>query len=457
MPDPESVLTLTAEDADALSPDRLPPRPLTHHLALTVYWLSNTLLWGALLHLTIQSRLIDWFGEARVGYFFGILGVVGGIVGTVTQIVVGAFSDRTLHPWGRRRVYVLAGTMGAVAALLLLGAARSFWPFAGALVLVQVFSNTALGPFTALLPDTVNPREHGKASGFMGLARLMGDTGGIVLAGQMLSAGHLEGASAEQIRAFHDARMFLMCAFIAGFMLLTMVITCLTVREQRLRRRPEATAWQTMRGSFNVDLRSNADFFWLSLSRAVTNVGFYMFLAIIPFFCKYSLKSPDPERAAMLLQLPGIVAAALSSVGSGLLSDRMGRRVLIFVAQCIMAAAALGFALTPTVGWALVAVVPGGLAYGIFTAVEWALACNLLPAGEAARYLGIWNASAVVPQILASALSGALGSAISAYVPGLGWRVDFLVVLVCCLLGAHVLRKVRERKRAQCEVVAIGH
>ncbi len=102
--------------------------------------------------------------------------------------------------------------------------------------------------------------------------------------------------------------------------------------------------------------------------------------------------------------------------------------------------------------------VPGGLAYGTFTAVEWALACNLLPVGEAARYLGIWNASAVVPQIIASALSGVLGSALSAYVSGLGWRVDFLVVLVCCLLGAHVLSKVRERKRAECEVVVgIGH
>ena len=63
----------------------------------------------------------------------------------------------------------------AALALLMLGASRSFWPFAGALVLVQLFSNIALGPFTALLPDTVNPREHGKASGFMGMARLIGD------------------------------------------------------------------------------------------------------------------------------------------------------------------------------------------------------------------------------------------------------------------------------------------
>ena len=30
---------------------------------------------------------------------------------------------------------------------------------------------------------------------------------------------------------------------------------------------------------------------------------------------------------------------------------------------------------------------------------------------------------------------------------GLGWRVDFGVVVVCCLVGAHFLRHVHERVR----------
>ena len=99
------------------SPDDLPPRPLSHHLALTVYWLSNTVLWGALLHLALQSRLADWFPEKSVGYYLGILGAVGGLVGTVVQIVLGAFSDRSLHPWGRRRPYLVTATLLAVGSL----------------------------------------------------------------------------------------------------------------------------------------------------------------------------------------------------------------------------------------------------------------------------------------------------------------------------------------------------
>lgn len=426
---------------DEPSPDLLPPRPLRHHLALTVYWLSNTLLWGALLHQGLQSRLGDWFGESRVGFYFAFVGFTGGIVGTAVQIAIGAVSDRSLHPWGRRRPYVAVGSVLAAGSLLLLGGAKSFWPFAGAFLLVQLSTNVALGPFTALLPDTINPREHGKASGLMGVARLLGDTGGLVLAAALLGTA----AKGREATLWRDARMPVLCAVMAGFIFVTMLVTCWTIREQPLKRRPQATTWQTIVDSFKVDIRGNPDFFWLSVSRAVTNVGFYMFLEVLLFFVQYTLGEPNPQQATMRLMLPAIAMAALSSVPSGVLSDRIGRRRLIFLSQFLMAAGAALFVVAPNLRVATLAGLPAGLAYGVFTAVEWALACNLLPQGQAARYLGVWNASAVIPQILGFVLAGVIGSAISNEWPGVGWRADFVIALVCCLVGAYFLRFVRER------------
>lgn len=426
----------------------MPPRPLTHHLALTVYLLSNTLMWGALLHLGLASRLTDWFAEEHIGYYLGILGFAGGIVGTVTQIVVGAMSDRSTGRWGRRRPYVAVASALAVVALLLLGLSKSYWPFAGALILVQLFTNAALGPFTALLPDTVNPREHGKASGFMGVARLLGDTGGLILAAFLLSSAAVPDGDAAAAVAHHDRQWPVLALVIGGFMLLTTVYTCLAIRERPLEERPDRSIRQIVLGSFKVDIRGNPDFFWLSISRAITNLGFYMFLEVILLFLTYSLRVPDPEKTSMMLLLPAIGAAVISSIPSGLLSDRIGRRPMVFAAQFLMATGALIYLFAPNVGWCYVAAIPAGLAYGVFTAVEWALACNLLPEGEAARYLGVWNASAVVPQILAFPLAGAIGSALANVgPPGLGWRIDFALAAVCCLAGAYFLKHVRERVR----------
>ena len=108
----------------------------------------------------------------------------------------------------------------------------------------------------------------------------------------------------------------------------------------------------------------------------------------------------------MMIMLPAIGAAILSSVPSGILSDRVGRKPMIYLSQFLMAVAAAIFVFAPNLTWVYVAGIPAGLAYGVFTAVEWALACNLVPEGEAARYLGVWNASAVVPQILAFPIAG---------------------------------------------------
>lgn len=442
------VIAGGAEDAKDL-----PLRPLSHHLALTIYWLSNSLLWGALLHLGLQSRATDWFSEQQVGWYLGVLGAVGGLVGTATAIIVGAFSDRSLHPWGRRRPFLVAGVLLGTAALILLGAAKSFWLFAGALLLVQLFTNAALGPFSALLPDTVNPREHGKASGFLGLARLIGDTGGLILAGQLLSVSPLLAPGQKEsdlprslVSSFHDERFFLMCLLMGGFMVATMIVSAIILKEKPLTRRPEASLFDIVTGSFRVDVHGNQGFFWLSLSRAITNVGFYMFLEVLFLYLKFSLNVPDPNRTSMTLMIPAIAAAALASVPAGILSDRIGRRRLVFISQFLMAGAAAIFVFAHNLTWAYVAGIPAGLAYGAFTAVEWALACNLLPKGEAARYLGVWNASAVVPQILAFPIAGAIGSALSVRVPGLGWRVDFAVTVICCLVGAYFLRYVHEAR-----------
>jgi MFS family permease len=136
--------------------------------------------------------------------------------------------------------------------------------------------------------------------------------------------------------------------------------------------------------------------------------------------------------------------ATISSLVAGILCDRIGRKNLIYVAQFLMAGAAAGFFFVGDLVAAMLVAVPAGLAYGAFTSVEWALACNLLPQGEAARYMGIWNISSVVPQIFAAAIAGPVGSWLSGPQTGLGWRVDFLLIAVFCVVGAYFLRYVRE-------------
>lgn len=423
----------------------LPSAGTRHFIVLSLYWLANTVMWGALLHLALQSRLTDWFSEAEVGTRLALLGGIGGVFGTIAQLVFGAFSDRSAHRLGRRRPYIIAGSVTGAVSLLILGTAPSFWPFVAGLVLLQITTNAALGPFSALLPDTVPPRQHGAASGWMGLARLCGDTGGLVLAGLLLGQQTAaDFATTGLYLAYRQQMMMLLCGLLAGFTLLMMLLTVMTIRERPLRQRPTGSPWRVAADAFRVDLRGNRDFLWLSASRALTNLGIYTFLEYMRFYLQYSLHVPNADKLTLLVMLPAIGAAALSSIPSGMWSDRLGRKPLLYAAQALVAMGALTVAFAPRVGWVYAAAVPAGLGYGVFTAVEWALACRLVPKREAARYLGFWNVSAVLPQIGAAVLMGPLGSWISLYRPGLGWRVDYAVGAVCVLLGAWLLYPVRD-------------
>ena len=428
----------------------LAPVGTRHFVALSLYWLANTVMWGALLHLTLQSRLTDWFTEVEVGPRLALLAGIGGLFGTVAQLVFGAFSDRSRSPRGRRRPYIITGTLTGAASLMILGAAPSYWPFVAGLVLLQITSNIALGPFTALLPDTVPPAQHGAASGWMGLARLAGDTGGLILAGVLLGAAvRADFPTAGAYEAFRQRQMLLLCGVIAAFLLGMMLITVIAIREDPGRGGPRRSAGRVLVESFRVDFRGNRDFMWLSASRMAANLGIYTFLEYMRFYLQYSLGVENADRLTLLVMLPAIASAVVVSLPSGAWSDRIGRKPLLIAAQVLVALGALMVAFAPEVRWVYAAAVPAGLGYGVFTAVEWALACNLVPKQEAARYLGFWNVSAVLPQIGASVLMGPLGSWLSRYQAGLGWRVDYVVGAGCVLLGAYLLRWVRE-ERAEC-------
>ena len=74
-----------------------------------------------------------------------------------------------------------------------------------------------------------------------------------------------------------------------------------------------------------------------------------------------------------------IVASILSAVVGGQLSDRVGRKPVIYVAGTTMAVAALLLLLAPSFAVALALSVAFGLGFGAFTSVDWALGSDAMP------------------------------------------------------------------------------
>src|SRR5947209_7581859 len=170
---------------------KLPRVPLTQILAISIFWLALNFHWAALGIIILPSQVFKLVGELQKGEALAFVLVPGAFVSLFANPLFGWLSDRTqgrLAVWGRRRPYILLGTLINVAVLIWMATAPDIPSLAIAYVIVQFSNNAATAPFHALLPDIVPEEQRGLASGVMGLLSIVGSIGGVILAGMYIDA-----------------------------------------------------------------------------------------------------------------------------------------------------------------------------------------------------------------------------------------------------------------------------
>lgn len=130
--------------------------------------------------LLVQGHLAP--AESRNTYL-GVLSFVGLLIAILVQLVAGGLSDRSRFPWGRCRPFMAVGTALAIPLLIAAGVAPSYVLLFTFVCLLQVFSNSALGPYQALIRDLVPQLQRGAASGMKWLTEIGGAMGITALVG----------------------------------------------------------------------------------------------------------------------------------------------------------------------------------------------------------------------------------------------------------------------------------
>jgi MFS family permease len=427
---------------------------LRDYLAISLFWLPISLFWGAMLGQLLPERVLEFSGPAAKGSYLATISALGAFASTVVQLVIGAMSDACGARWGKRRPFIFWGTLMAVPALFLFVQAQSFALLIVAFLLIQFWLNVANGPYQAFIPDHIPPDAHGRAATFMGIAQLLGQAGGPLLAGIVLSL-----SKGEHPLFSHSAALLLIVTIIAALLIVCMAVTLMGVPDAPAEARNQRPAREVVRASFRLrpdwrgelrhEARAYPDFYWLLASRTFVNLAFYTVLSFLPFFVQDALHFGDGyNQPLMTIQILATVGSLLGTIPAGLLADRMSKKLLVQISCGLVAVGSACIAFLTHIGAARVLALVFGIGWGAFAAVDWALACNLLPAGGAARYMAIWHVCMTVPQVIAPLLFGRAGDAINAALgQGMGWRGAMLTAVIYVIIGATLIRKVREPGR----------
>ena len=311
---------------------------------------------------------------------------------TITPIS-GALSDRTRTRWGRRTPWIVGGSLLGATSLMIssqmqtLATITFFWVLAGASL------NSMQSALTTIVADRFPERERGTVSGFVGAGMTAGGTIGIVLAGYTAS-------SLTLAYALFAVPIALVCV---SFVLLN--------PETRIPRNAPPP-WRTGQffKSFWVSPRQHPDFAWAFFGRFTIYMGYQGIVTYLLYILQgyIGLTLDDANHMIAKLSTVTFVALVFAGLGSGLLSDALGRRKpLVFFASLLMGLAVTVPLFMPTIPGMIWYAALMGIGYGAFMSVDMALMTQVLPkslAGEDAdstgKDLGILASAINLPQIL---------------------------------------------------------
>lgn len=399
-------------------------------VTMNVYWFGLAFMWNALHPIVLPALLLRFVPEALKNTYLGAMTFVGLIVALVVQPVSGAWSDRTRSRWGRRRPWMVGGTLASLVCLAIMSGAPQFWALALGYVLLQFFSNVAHGPAQGLIPDLVPAERHGLASGYKNLF----DMGGLVVTS--LVAGQL----------MDNDNPTLAFALMAGVLVVCATVTIFTTREKP----STGAATVTEKAiSLRADLGRYPAYAEMLVSRFLILLGIY----VVQSFAQYYIRDwlGMANAATVTGNLMAAIGVAITALvfPAGWLSDKIGRWSLNIIAG-IMAAigiALLVFARSVGAVYAFGAII--GMATGVFVSVNWALATDLIPHDQGGKYLGFTNFATAGAGAI-SRLGGPLIDGINAIWPGsfAGYPVTFGIAALATLVGALLLVRVRRRATA---------
>lgn len=385
------------------------------------------------------SRILQTFGADvhHLSWFW----LVAPVTGMIVQPIVGYFSDRTWNRFGRRRPYFLAGAFLTSIALVLMPNAPHLATIiapmfigGGLLMIMDASINISMEPFRALVADKLPDEQH--TLGFSMQTLLIG-IGAVIGSWLPYMLGNWFGVSMEAGEKGLVPSNVTYSFYIGALVLLSAIVwTVVSTKEYppeyyadavsggpKPKFRIPGTMWQLLLVQF---------FSWFAL--------FSMWVFTTPAVAKSYFNTVDPNSPEF--QNAGNWVGILFGVYNGIsavialllpkVAAKIGRRATHAISLSVGGLSFLSFYIIPTYQLLLLPMIGIGIAWGSILAMPYAMLANSIPPRQMGMFMGLFNMSITLPQIV----NGVFGGIILQYVFNDDPQKSLLLAGVFMILGA---------------------
>jgi MFS family permease len=450
------------------------------YITININWFALTTRSQVLTPLVIPLLVQQFVGEATKGAAVGKMRLWALMAALLFQSLMGILTDRNTSRWGRRRPFIVIGTLGEIVIFMLIGWSAAlagmtgYWVLFGLFLFSMLTSNISQAATQPLITDLVPDEKKGLFSGIKAALELPIPLIFVsFVVGGLIARGNLWGA------------LFAL----SGVLLLCMTLT-LFVREQPLEEMPPPIDWtpflrlfimtaaftalilgigwgvnQVIR--FSIDLpnttrlllvgvtgllgmslavglgvwisaqiglgdavKERPSFRWWVINRLAFLVGANNLASFMVFFLQEKFPEFQAEKAAgpaaRIIMFVGIFIL-LTAIPSGWLSDRFGKKPLIVVSGLLAVVGTVIVVLAPGMNVIFVGACMIGAGVGFFYSANWALGTEIVPMEKAGQFFGVAN------------LAGAGAGAVGAYIGGPIADANSFVLLMSIYGGVMLL------------------
>jgi MFS family permease len=464
------------------------------YITINIYWFGLTAVSQA--NGLIQPLLVQRFvGPEQQGTFYGNMRLYSLMIAILVQALAGLLSDRSMSKWGKRRPFILIGTLLNVAALIAIGASPTFLFLFSAVVFSQLASNLAHGAQQGLIPDLVPEKQRGRFSGVKAMMELVPLIIIALTIGPMIAKGKMWSGVWVEI------------GLLVGAMLIT-----LWVKEHRPEEKPDPLDWKPFGrlvamtlvfmvvilgsgkfvnwigsyvggnlstqlivmglvgltgmgvavilgvwGSIQISIgraaaKKNPSFTWWVINRLAFLVGATNLSTFALYFIQGRLGYDGDTAAGPASRLKLVVGILILvfALPTGFLADKIGRKLLVALSGILAAVGTVILLLSPNMTVIIIGGCIVGAGVGMFFTSNWALGTDIVPKKDAGKFLGISNLAGAGAGAVGAYIGGPLADYFTAHypqTPGLGYMLIFGIYAALFLVSAIVLIKVEEDRR----------
>lgn len=410
--------------------------PIGHLVRISLYWLGLTAIDGAV-GLFVQNRLnFGGFADPlEIGRISFLISIPAAIISIIVQPTVGSISDYTVSRWGRRKPYIVIGSLLDLVFLTGIATANNVVALGAFVALLSFSTNIARGPFQGYVPDLVAEKQVGMASALVGLMQILGNVTGFVLVTVAV--------------LFHNIEAAIFAVAIVE--LVTMAAVVLRVGQGQPPKNRAGRSWGSVAAeTWGTDILKERSYVWLITSRLFFLMGGAMLVNYIITYLKqtHGLNETDANTVNLVVLVLIVLGNLVAIVPAARISDRIGRKPVIYASCLIGFLGVVIAALAPTVPVAVLGATLFGASAGMFLAVDWALMTDIIPKAASGRYMGLSNVATSSSTLLAVATGGILLDYVNGALGlGAGPRAAYLLGGAYYVIAALTLRPVVEPEK----------